>query len=315
MSNRVEVFEVYEFKPFICSIINTIMYNQHRILKVLKAIALLKVQPPKSIKLLAKQLETTERTLYRYIDLIKELGFEIKKDTSNRVFIAGKNEGEPAFFTNEEAFFLKSLLLQFGNSHILKDAVLRKITIDTEIHELGEQLVNVHLGKIIENLNTAMSNKTQVILKKYFSVHSNTISDRRVEPFQFTDNYHYLCAFEPESKKNKFFAVERIKEVKMTSDSFQFSAKHLFEPIDIFGFSCVGKQYTIDILLNMRAYVLLKEEYPNILPHIQKGTKTYQYRLRTTINNLKPIARFVKGLPNDVEVKGSDELIQYLQEY
>ena len=34
------------------------MYNQNRILKVLKAIALLKTQPPKSVKLLAKQLES-----------------------------------------------------------------------------------------------------------------------------------------------------------------------------------------------------------------------------------------------------------------
>ncbi|MFA9290766.1 MAG: HTH domain-containing protein, partial [Solirubrobacteraceae bacterium] len=82
------------------------MYNQNRILKVLKAVALLKTQPPKSVKLLANQLETTDRTLYRYLDLIKELGFEIKKDTSNRVFIAGKSDEDYAVFTKEETLFL-----------------------------------------------------------------------------------------------------------------------------------------------------------------------------------------------------------------
>lgn len=291
------------------------MYNQNRILKVLKAIALLKTQPPKSVKLLSKQLEITERTFYRYIDLIKELGFEIKKDSSNRVFIPAKTNDDDTVFTQEEAFFLKSLIVQFGNTHILKDSVLRKLNIDSELHDMGNQLMNVHIGSIIENLNAAMAHKTQVILKKYFSVHSNTVSDRRVEPIQFTENYHYICAYEPESQQNKFFAVERIKEVKLTTDAFQYAEKHLFEPIDIFGFSSKGKQYTIDILLNLRAYVLLKEEYPNCVPHIKKDNKTNQYRLQATINNLKPIARFVKGLPKDVVVKGANEFIQYLQEY
>ena len=291
------------------------MYNQNRILKVLKAIALLKTQPPKSVKLLAKQLEITERTFYRYIDLIKELGFEIKKDSSNRVFIPAKTNDDDTVFTQEEAFFLKSLIVQFGNTHILKDSVLRKLNIDSELHDMGNQLMNVHIGSIIENLNAAVAHKTQIILKKYFSVHSNTVSDRRVEPIQFTENYHYICAYEPESQQNKFFAVERIKEVKLTTDAFQYAEKHLFEPIDIFGFSGKGKQFTIDILLNLRAYVLLKEEYPNCVPHIKKDNKTNQYRLQATINNLKPIARFVKGLPKDVVVKGANEFIQYLQEY
>ncbi len=291
------------------------MYNQNRILKVLKAVALLKTQPPKSVKLLANQLETTDRTLYRYLDLIKELGFEIKKDTSNRVFIAGKSNEDYAVFTKEETLFLKNLITQFGGTHILKDSVLGKLNIDSEMHDMGNQLMNVHIGSIIENLNAAIANKKQVVLKKYFSIHSNTVSDRRVEPFQFTDNYQYICAYEPESSSNKFFAIERIKEVKTTNDAFRFAAQHLFEPIDIFSFSSTGTTYTIDILLNLRAFVLLKEEYPNSIPHLKKDSKSNQYRLQATINNLKPIARFVRGLPDDVTVLGPEELIHYLKEH
>lgn len=291
------------------------MYNQNRILKVLQAIALLKTQPPKRVKLLAKQLETTDRTLYRYLDLIKELGFDIKKDNSNRVFIPQISNEDYTVFTKEEALFVKNLILQFGNSNILKDSVLAKLNIDAEMHDMSQQLMNVHIGSIIENLNAAVANKTQVVLKKYFSVHSNTVSDRRVEPLQFTDNYQYICAFEPESQTNKFFALERIKEVKTTSDAYQFAAQHLFEPIDIFSFSGSGTTYNIDILLNLRAFVLLQEEYPNSIPHLKKDRNTNQYRLQATVNNLKPIARFVRGLPNDATVLGSSELIHYLQEH
>lgn len=315
MTNKDNTFDVDKFKAFICSIIKTDMYNQNRILKVLKAIALLKTQPPKSVKLLAKQLETTDRTVYRYIDLIKELGFEIKKDTSNRVFIASKINEESTIFTQEEAVFLKNLILQFGNSHILKDSVLRKINIDTEIHDMGEQLRNVHIGSIIENLQKSIENNTQVVLKKYYSIHSNTVSDRRVEPIDFTENYHYICAYEPESQQNKFFAIERIKAVKLTSVAFQHTEKHFFEPIDIFNFSSNGSSYIIDLLLNLRAYVLLTEEYPNCVPYIKKNEATNQYSLQATINNLKPIARFIKGLPNDVVINGSNEFIEYLKDY
>lgn len=290
------------------------MYNQNRIFKVLKAIALLKTAPPKSVKLLAKQLEITDRTLYRYLDLIKELGFEIKKDASSRVYIPGKQQQDYSLFTKEEALFLKNVVLQLGNTHILKDSVLRKLDLDAEIETVGNQLMNVHLGTIIAQLNEAITSKKQVVLKKYFSIHSNTVSDRRVEPFQFTDNYQYICAFEPETQQNKFFSVERIKEVKCTADAFQFEGQHVFEAVDIFGFSSTGKSFAVDVSLNLRAFVLLKEEYPSCVPHIRQDPKTLQYKLQATVNNLKPITRFIRGLPNDVTVNGSTALLHYLNE-
>jgi predicted DNA-binding transcriptional regulator YafY len=76
----------------------------------------------------------------------------------------------------------------------LKDALLRKIYLKSEIVIQGNHLLNAHLGKIVSDLSKAITEHKQVILKKYQSANSNTITDRLVEPISFTDNYTSLCA-------------------------------------------------------------------------------------------------------------------------
>jgi len=63
------------------------MYNQHKILRVLQLISLLKNKPPRSISHLAGVLGSTERTVYRYLDLLTEVGFHVEKDREHRVCI------------------------------------------------------------------------------------------------------------------------------------------------------------------------------------------------------------------------------------
>jgi proteasome accessory factor C len=60
------------------------MFNQNRILRVFKLISLLKSIPAKSIKRIALSLEISERSCYRYMDLLDELGFEVTKDENNK---------------------------------------------------------------------------------------------------------------------------------------------------------------------------------------------------------------------------------------
>ncbi|MFM9052718.1 MAG: HTH domain-containing protein, partial [Bacteroidota bacterium] len=63
------------------------MHNQHKILRVLQLIALLKARPAKSLRHLSEVLDSTERTVYRYLDLLEAVGFRISRDNGNRVFI------------------------------------------------------------------------------------------------------------------------------------------------------------------------------------------------------------------------------------
>lgn len=292
------------------------MLNQHKILRVLQLISLLKKEPSKSIKFLAGILESTDRTVYRYLDLVKELGFDLQRDSHNRFYIVSNENNETLEFSNEEASLLRELLLSSGSKSNLKDALLRKIYLKSEIVIQGNHLLNAHLGKIVSELSKAITEHKQVVLKKYQSANSNTITDRLVEPISFTDNYTSLCAFEVETAKNKFFNIERITEVEVSQQQNEFESQHQLDAPDVFGFTALnGLPFDIDIRLNLRAFVLLKQEYPMVVTFVKQEPKTGYYRLKTSINNPKPIIRFVLGLLDDVEIIGSVEFKDHLKNY
>ncbi|WP_396167113.1 helix-turn-helix transcriptional regulator [Flavobacterium sp.] len=292
------------------------MLNQHKILRVLQLISLLKKEPSKSIKFIAGILESTDRTVYRYLDLVKELGFDLQRDSHNRFYIVSNENNETLEFSNEEASLLRELLLSSGSKSNLKDALLRKIYLKSEIVIQGNHLLNAHLGKVVSELSKAITEHKQVVLKKYQSANSNTITDRLVEPISFTDNYTSLCAFEVETAKNKYFNIERITEVEVLQKQNEFEGHHQLDVPDAFGFTALnGLPFDIDIRLNLRAFVLLKQEYPMVVKFVKQEAKTGYYRLKTSINNPKPIVRFVLGLLDDVEIIGSVEFKDYLKKY
>jgi predicted DNA-binding transcriptional regulator YafY len=178
------------------------MLNQHKILRVLQLITYLQESPHKTINQLASFLDSTERTVYRYLDLLRECGFDLHKDHNQRYYIE-QQATDGIYFTPEEAQLLKSLVLSTGKSSKLKDTLLSKIYMGSELPMVAPHLLHAKNGKIVERLTKAMMTKEQVTLKKYQSINSESITDRVVEPFGFTENYHTVMAFEPASQKNK----------------------------------------------------------------------------------------------------------------
>jgi predicted DNA-binding transcriptional regulator YafY len=162
--------------------------------------------------------------------------------------------------------------------------------------------LKAHLGKIVEDLCAAIICKLQVKLKNYHSLNGETISDRIVEPLAFTDNYSSLIAYEISSKKNKYFNIQRISNVEPLDKSWEHSANHQIELPDAFGFAPGDESHAIHLELTMKAYLLLKEEYPLCSPYLKSIPKSKKYELKMEVNSLKPIERFIKGLKSEVEV-------------
>lgn len=266
------------------------MSNQRKILRVLQFISYLEQKPPKAVQHLAELLETTDRTVYRYLDLLRECGFDLQKDKFNRFFLQ-TDQHAGIRFTSEEAAFLKQLVLTAGNHNKLKDAVLSKIYLASDLQISAAHLVNAKNGLIVERLAQAMANKEQVILKRYHSINSESISDRLVEPFGFTDNYHTVMAFEPSSGKNKTYHLDRITTVEFTNLHFAFEAQHEQQIPDAFGFSYAGVKYPLALDLTLKQYLLLKNEYPLISPFVKYHPKKDRYELRMEVNSLEPVGR------------------------
>ena len=290
------------------------MLNQHKILRVLQLISLLQKEPAKSIRFMSGFIESTERTVYRYLDLIKELGFELERDQNKRYFIKGELYDETASFTNEEVTLLRELLLSSGKQSKLKDAVLKKIYFKSEIAVHGNHILKAHLGKIVEKLSGAIQNQKRVILKDYHSANSQKISDRLVEPITFTDNYNCLIAYEIVSKKNKYFTIERITNVEILEATQEFKYLHNYDKPDVFGFSELnGEKFEVELRLSLLAYLILKEEYPLAEPFLTKEKNKETYVLKCNINNPKAITRFILGLPEDVDVIGSEKYMAFIK--
>lgn len=291
------------------------MHNQNKILRVLQLISLLKKEPAKSIRFLSGILESTDRTVYRYLDLVKELGFELKKDQNNKFIIVGNDDFETVSFSNEEASLLRDLVLSTGKESKLKDSLLQKIYLQSELAIQGNQILKANLGKMVTKINTAISENKRVLLKSYHSINTQKISDRVIEPICLTDNYNSICGLEVDTKKNKFYNIERITEVIVLEEPQEFNDLHHIDETDIFGFSKLnGEYFKVELSLSLRAYILLKEEYPKIEKHIKKDKSLDVYNLKIEVNNPKPITRFILGLKEDIKILGSESFIIHLSE-
>jgi predicted DNA-binding transcriptional regulator YafY len=291
------------------------MHNQNKILRVLQLISLLKKEPAKSIRFLSGILESTDRTVYRYLDLVKELGFELQKDQNNKFLIFGNDDYETVSFSNEEATLLRDLVLSTGKGSKLRDSLLQKIYLQSELSIQGNHILKAQLGKMVTIINTAINENKRVILKSYHSINSQKISDRLIEPICLTDNYNSICGFEVETKTNKYYNLERITEVVLLNEQHEFQNLHQLDQMDAFGFSKLnGEVFQVELILSLKAYILLKEEYPKTEKYIKKDKGLDTYILKIEVNNPKPITRFILGLKEDVEVTGSNSFLKHLSE-
>ena len=286
------------------------MHNQNKILRVLQLITLLKKQPAKSIRFLAGILESTDRTVYRYLDLVKELGFELQKDHNNKFQIIGEDDYPSISFSKEEVSLLRDLVLSTGKDNKLKDSLLQKIYLQSELAIQGNHVLKANLGRMIEKINYSISENKRILLKGYHSINTQVISDRIIEPISLTDNYNSVGGLEVETKLNKYYNLERINEVVILDESQEFNKLHQLDELDVFGFSeRNGEKFIVELSLSLRAYILLKEQYPKTEKYIIKDKKSEKYYLKVEVNNPKPIKRFILGLKDEIDILGSKEFI------
>ena len=289
------------------------MFNQHRIYRVFQLINSLRTKPPKSPRTLASMLEVSERSIYRYFDLINQLGFEVKKISGGRFYIeADENEGIP--FTAQEVEYLTSMVQSVGKKSVLSEAVLQKIGHYTEHEVAARNIYDANLGKIIEQLSIAIQEKKQVMLLKYYSARSETVTDRLVEPMQFTDNYEAISAFEVSTEKNKYFNIERISEVKLLDSDMCFEDQHEFFKPDVFGFQGTEMDKEVEFEMSLRASLLLKEEYPMARAYIKALPGRKRFVFKAKVQAYEGPARFVLGFWDEIKIIGDVSFLNYINE-
>ncbi len=288
------------------------MYNQNRIYRVFQLINYLKSNPPKSVRSIMKYLDTSERTVYRYIEMLKDLGFDIEKDNSNRLWISSALKSEVIPFTSQEADFLEKLTRSSGRGAKIADSVLQKIRVASELNVSTDLLFKAHLGQIVEQISIAITEGRQILIRNYASANSQTISDRIVEPMCFTANYESVSVFEPKTNENKYFNIERMGSVEVLDSKMKHEDKHEFFKPDVFGFQGKSMLKEVELNLSLAAALMLKEEYPMTVPFIKQINGTQHYHFKAKVQSFLAPSRFVLGYRSEVEVVGSKEFEKYI---
>lgn len=267
-----------------------------------------------TVQQLCDKLNISKRNLYYYLDFFKDYGFKvIKQGTYYKL-----DKESPFFtklyktlhFTEEEAIAIRSLLDKADHTNPLIPHLKRKLEQLYDLKILNDTVVSERTSQNISILYDAIKYKKMVILHNYSSPHSNTLSSRIVEPFMFMNNNREVRCYEPTSAQNKTFKTSRMEGVEILSDDWEHEQEHRQMFTDIFMFSS-EEQLHVSLRLNLLAYNILIEEYPQAYKFTQREDNNH-WLLDINVCNYKGIARFVIGLYENIEILGEDDFKQYI---
>lgn len=290
--------------------------DQPRIERVLALMKIMSGKETFSIDELASMMGTSYRSIYRYIDTFKEVGFIVEKIQGNTYRIVKmpasfKEFDKLVYFSDEESYVLNGLIESLDENSTFKKGLRKKLS------AIYDRTAALRDGKTaaavkIQSLTDAMDRKKTVVLCGYESANSNQKRDRTVEPFAFTGGCQCIWAFDTEKKENRIFKLSRIGKVNVLDEGWKNEDQHQEGFTDAFRMSGIDR-YHVKIGLTLRSKNLLVEEYPLAEQGLSLVDGRWFYE--GEVASLAGVGRFVLGLAKEVEIIDSPELKQYYIEY
>lgn len=267
-----------------------------------------------SMKEIMDLLESSERTIYRYLETFETAGFILEKNKGSyrlqKNAVNTRSLQNLMHFSEEEVLILCDTLASIEGTSSVKEQLIRKLNVLYDYKALerlqqSDDLTKIHI------LSDAMRNKKQVNLKNYRSSNSDKITNRKVEPFDYLDDYRAVWCYEHESKSCKQFKLARIHEIELTSREWENELLHKIHFTDAFRISSLESTDNIEVTLSLKAYNLLLEEFPLSRKYVKEENGFYH--LEIPVAGYQGIGRFVMGLPGEVAVVGSNGFKEFLR--
>lgn len=263
---------------------------------------------------LCSRLGISLRNLYYYLDFLRYSGFKLIK-TGNYYRI---DRHSPFFrklhesidFTEQEAVLLRRLVNGSGENNVLVESIRHKLDKFYDLQILTDISANKRVSQNIDRLYEAIKFKQMVKICRYSSPHSQTVTDRIVEPFAFmNDNMDVRC-YELSTRQNKTFKIARMDNVEIIDMLWNNEDQHRQLFTDDFMFSGEEK-YRVNLILGQLSANLIREEVPRAAANL-KAYDERHFSLELDVCSYVGIGRFVLGLYNDIEVLGNDGFKEYL---
>lgn len=271
---------------------------------------------PKTRKECAGYLDIKDSAFYNYCNEIQNIGFNLLQKDGRYWVEAGDKPTQMLanllHFTEEEAYILsKSIDAMEGYPHAalrLKQRLVAFLNQDKAV----EAYLKKEKPEIVSVLNKAIKERKQVLLVNYASGNSLTVRNRRVEPFEFKDDFNLVWAYDTELKKNRQFKICRMEDVAETPFHWENEYSHRSTPVDVFrNTGELNKQ--VEFELNLRARNLLIEEYP-LAENFVKEVASNRFRFIAPVAKYEGPSRFVLGVAEDIRLIGDEEFRKHVKE-
>lgn len=266
-----------------------------------------------TIQELMERLETSRRSIFRYLDSFKSAGFTMKKKGNNihKLLTHSCHKIELSqliHLSEEEAYLLHNLLGALTSDCQVAINLEKKLTALFDATSVTEIIGNKVIGENIMRLRQAMDEKKQVTLIGYESGNTMSISDRLVEPIRFSTNYTDVYAYEVATGITKVFKISRISQVEVSLTDWQHEDKH--EIIETDCFRMAGKEdIPVTLKMTLKAKNLLIEEYPLSSKYISYDGQSWWFK--GNVKDLAGVGRFMIGLADQVQIIEGQRLIEY----
>lgn len=265
---------------------------------------------------ICERIGISRRNLYYYLDFFREAGFIVE---NNKPFYRIRKDS-PFFkridavihFSEDEALTIRNILGSVDDKGIQVERIKQKLDRLYDFRILNNETLREQQARNVSVLYEAIKQERCVLLKNYSSPHSNTQTNRLVEPFLFMNANREVRCYEIASKMNKTFKVARIEEVEMMDVTWSHKSRHKQVFTDIFMFSD-EQLLPVKLRLGRLACSLLREEYPRSERYITQEDD-HHWLVDMNVCSYTGIGRFVLGLYDDIEVLGGSGLKDYLSE-
>ncbi len=291
--------------------------DQPKIERMLRLMKMLSGNINYTVDELSERLDMSQRTIYRYIDTFKNAGFTVTKLFTNTYKLEKMPKSAPdlerlMYFSEEESYLINSLLDALVPTNALKKGIKDKLSVICDATCIADYVDRRSNAAHVTNLTQAAREKKKVILKGYESGNSHTILDRYVEPYGFTTDYIDVCAYDLEDKQNKIFKIQRIGEVEILDEPWEFEKSHRKQGMDVFRMTghYIGH---IKWQMTVMAKNLLLEEFPLAERDLKRQGNFWI--LDADICNYAGACRFYVGLAPEIKVIDSPEFEEYVKEY
>lgn len=309
--------KICQWNVILLPVEKTSVMDQPRIVRELQLLMLLANNRYMNKTDVCRHFGFSERTFFRYLDTFREAGFAVKRNEYNVYRIEtstnkmSRQLSELLHFSEEEETILRYAIDSIDPDTKSKESLKKKLYALYDYKVISDLGIGKRLRQTIRDLATAIAERKQTVLVGYRSGHSNTTTDRLVEPYAFTPDHDQVWCYELDSHMVKTFKISRIQKVNILEASWQNENLHKTGFVDVFRMHGT-QRFPVRLRLSVRAASLLQEEYPLSTPFLKEVDGGY-FLLETEVCRFEGVTRFILGLYDDIEILGGDDLRAHMQ--